>query len=206
MKLDHFAWARSSLDDGIEEFQKLSGVTAVHGGSHAGQGSRNALVSLGADLYLAIDGPDPAQDQVGTYGEVLSTLTGPDLNVFAVATEDIEIALEKVVSFGLLAKVARKSRVRPDGITLDTSVIEIERNPFGKAMPHILQWHTPDHPSRTSPNGCHLVNFMVEHPDHDKLANFYSLLGLHIETREGDHARLLVTLKGAYGEFKLPTL
>jgi hypothetical protein len=206
MKLDHFAWAFSSLDDGIREFQKFSGVTAVHGGSHAGQGSRNALVSLGANLYLAMDGPDPAQNQVGTYGEVLSTLAGPDLNVFAVATEDMETALEKVVSFGLLAKVVRKSRVRPDGITLDTSVLEIERNPFGKAMPHILQWHTPHHPGKTSPNGCRFANFIVEHPEHDKVADFYSLFGLDVEIRKADHPRLWLTLEGAYGRFKLPTL
>jgi len=205
MRLDHFAWACSSLEKGVEEFIRLGGPRAEFGGSHTGQGTCNAVASLGPGIYLAIDAPDEAQDQKGTYGEVLSQLKGFDLNVFAIACDDLLAPQKRLRSLGIDSTIVRKSRVRPDGVELKSSVIEMAEHGYGKFMPHFMQWHTDDHPSLSTPEGCNFVSFVVEHPNADELAAFYQRFGLDIVVERASTSRLRVTLSGAKGNFELPT-
>ncbi|MBN9549593.1 MAG: VOC family protein [Alphaproteobacteria bacterium] len=206
MKLDHFAWATSSIQKGVDEFVRLGGPVAAFGGSHSGQGTCNALASLGDGIYLAIDAPDPTQDQKGTYGEVLSRLQGFDLNVFAIACEDLRPALKVMRSHGIDCEIVQKIRVRPDGVEMKSSVLETSGHSYGKAMPHFMQWHTDKHPSLTAPGGCSFVEFHVEHPEPGEIADFYHGFGLNISVKAALLPKLSLALRGSKGDFLLPSL
>lgn len=206
MRLDHFAWAASSLEKGIGEFVRLGGPRAVFGGSHSGQGTCNALASLGDGVYLAIDAPDPDQNQKGTYGEVLSNLDGFDLNVFAIACDDLRPVRDTMRLLGINCDIVAKSRVRPDGIEVRSSTLETEKHRYGKVMPHFMQWHSTEHPSASSPAGCAFREFWVEFPHAAELADFYGKFGLDVAVRPAATSKIVAVLEGEKGTFRLPTV
>ncbi len=205
MHLDHFAWACPSLEGGVAEFERLSGVRAVTGGSHEGQGTRNALVSLGDRLYLAIDAPDPAQRLEGTYGASLAALTRFDLNVFACRVDDIVGTRDILAALGFEASIFATKRIKPDGHEVASRGIRVTDQPFGKAFPLIMQWDSTRHPAGDSPRGCLFRHFEVSHPQADRLAELFGKIGLAVGVSHHPSPKLGLMLDGAHGGFLLPT-
>ena len=59
-RVDHLVYATPDLEASLNNLEKLLGVRAAAAGQHPGRGTRNALLRLGEDSYLLIDGPDPS--------------------------------------------------------------------------------------------------------------------------------------------------
>src|SRR5215813_4529361 len=87
--VDHLLLGVSDLDRGIDWVEQRTGVRAAKGGVHPGQGTRNALLSLGSGHYLEIIAPDPAQSAYNFQIDIRQ-LVQPRLINFAVSTVDID--------------------------------------------------------------------------------------------------------------------
>ena len=203
MELDHLAWATPSLDAAVTEVERLSGVRASHGGSHPGMGTRNALLSLGPSLYLAIDGPDPSQPQVDNNGARMAALVGPVMAAFVMATDAIEEKRAVLDRLGFLPSLRRLGRKRPNGAQIEWFALEAQAHTFGVAMPVITQWMTTNHPSDDAPGGCRLAEFAVHHPKSGALADLYGALGMSIPIVQAPAARLAASFVGPKGAFTL---
>ena len=83
MKVDHFMYAVSSMDEGLDWAESVFGVRPVHGGSHRGLGTRNALLAF-EGTYFELIAPDPDQDIKGTFGEQMANLKAGGLVTWAV--------------------------------------------------------------------------------------------------------------------------
>ena len=204
-RIDHFAWSSPSLGDAIADLERWSGVRACPGGSHPGMGTRNALVSLGPGLYLALDGPDPEQVLRDNNGARMAAQGGYNMDLFAVATDDIEGARKLLGTFGIDAEIRRGSRDTPDGRELRWRHLAVGPTPFGCALPHVAQWDTHDHPSREAPGGCTLGSFVVGHPSPRAVVRLYEALGLSVDVVAAPEPVLRVGLRGRRGPFDLPT-
>lgn len=206
MKLDHFAYASASLDKAIADFESWTGVRPKPGGSHPGRGTRNALVSLGPGLYLALDAPDPTQQLVGNNGAWMAKLDSYLLFLFAVATDDIGRAQRVLAGHGVATTLASGERRTADGRLIAWDFLEGADEGFGIALPHVMQWKTEHHPSADSPAGCRLAGFTVQHPDPARIEALYADLGLKgVEVRRGAEIALGMTVDGSHGETTLPT-
>jgi hypothetical protein len=196
MKLDHIMFAVSDLDAGIEQIKNLTGVSAEFGGSHAGAGTRNALLSFGNEQYLEIIAPDPVQNVTGNgvtgagvtgamAAELLSLPCGY-IRTWAVATKDFTPVVLVLERFGYGHHMIEMSRTRPDGVQLAWQILFVTHQPHGLAMPFFINWQDSEHPAQLAPGGCELQWFSVECPGADEFQRFCSAIDINVRVAKGD--------------------
>jgi len=178
---DHFQLSIADLDQGIAIVRDLTGVEPAFGGAHPGNGTRNALLSLGDGSYLEILALDPAQPEVKTpRTEWIRSLTSPAIRTYAMRTTAIDrkqAAAQEIP--GISGKLLPGSRKTPDGSTLEWANLTLE-SPFGQQMPFFIDWKNSPHPSLNTPAGCHLLGFEVLHPDAQSLRDIYRKLEIAV--------------------------
>ena len=181
--LDHLLWAVPDLDAGVAGIAALTGVTPSGGGSHPGFGTRNALLSLGPDVYLEVIAPDPAQagPAAGALAAGIAARRAPGLMSFAVAVPSIASAAASVAAAGLATDgPVAMTRRRADGVELAWSVL-FAQGPLGPVQPFFIDWHASPHPARTAPGGCRLARFVVLHPDPPAVRAQFAPQGITVE-------------------------
>jgi len=182
-KLDHIMYATSDLGQGIAEIEALTGVTPAIGGSHPGMGTRNALLSLGANQYLEIIAPDPEQDHDGNLAGELIAHGGSGIRGWAVATDDILKTKKISADRGLDPQpVVDMNRTTPKGVRLDWQLFFLSRGP---QMPFFIDWMGSPHPAQTTPQGCSLANFTVTVPDAENYRSVMDALGVDVTVSGG---------------------
>ena len=186
LALDHILLGVPDLDAGSDAFAALTGVAPVVGGSHPGFGTRNRLLALGADVFLELIAPDPAQTEHGARAKAIAALPHPALIAFAVQTTDLGAACEAAAAAGLsLARREAMSRTRPDGVRLDWTVAQFAHPAYPTLIPFAIDWQGSPHPATTTPTGCRLRRLTVLHPDPAPLARIYAGLGLAVGVQGG---------------------
>lgn len=185
-RLDHIMYAVSHLQDGIDELQKLTGVTAEFGGTHPGNGTCNALLSLGHSQYLEIIAPDTDQDLTGNLGEELKNHNLSGIRTWAVAVTDFSSITPVLEESSFESSVVNMNRTRPDGVRLDWQILFVHGHPFGLYMPFFIDWLGSPHPADVTPVGCRLETFAVELVENSDLyGKLMHALSIEVEVLEG---------------------
>jgi len=197
---DHFQLSIADLDQGIAIVRDLTGVEPAFGGAHPGNGTRNALISLGDGSYLEILALDPAQSDVKTpRTEWIKTLTSPAIRTYAMRTTAIDRKLTAAEEIpGVRGKLLPGSRKAPDGSTLEWTNLTLE-SPFGQQMPFFIDWKNSPHPSQSTPGGCHLLGFEVLHPDAENLRAVYRKLEIAITVNAAPKAGFIAHIASPKG-------
>lgn len=204
--LDHFMWAASDLDAGVAAFERLSGVRAGIGGVHPGRGTRNALASLGPEVYLEIIAPDPAQKLEGTPGALLRDIAVPRINALVAASRDLESVQKAYASGGIASDILDGGRNTPSGSFIRWRILIPRPNELGAFTPLFIDWLDSVHPGKTSTPGCILTGFTAGHPDTDKLGGLWRALGLDIALMRTDRPCFLADLRSPTGPLRLTGL
>ena len=166
---DHLVVGIRSLDEGIDQFAKLTGVKPAVGGQHQGRGTENALVSLGPGAYLEILAPQP-DAQLSDTDAKLRALDRLTIVTWAVAVGNAIAAAEALNAAGFVTTPAQPcSRVTPAGERLEWTVFKLTGAAIGMA-PFFIQWsESTRHPSGAAPAGCVLGRLIVREPEPDRL-------------------------------------
>ncbi len=203
--VDHLVLATPDLERSINDVDNLLGVRATLGGRHPGRGTRNALVSLGDDVYLEIVAPDPEQPnpaQPRAFG--LDGLTEPRLTAWAAKSDDVEAIHARAESNGIhLGSVQRGSRQRPDGIMLSWRYTDPATVLCDGLIPFFIDWGDSPHPAATAPRAGRLLAFRAEHPDADAVQRQLQLLGVHLEVARAARPALSAVVDGRRGRVEL---
>ena len=176
--LDHIVVAIRSLDEGIAQFETLTGVKAAAGGKHPGRGTENALVSLGGGSYLEIIAPqkDARLSAADARMRELANLTIVD---WAVRVTDVDAAIAALRTSGFsTSRPQPGARLTPSGERLDWMTFGLTEARM-EGAPFFIRW-SPNtrHPSTTAPGGCVLQGLVVHDPSDDRLDAVLAVLGV----------------------------
>ena len=203
--VDHLLYATPDLQAGIERVERMLGVRATAGGQHQGNGTRNALISLGPEAYLEIIGPDPDQRppaQPRLFG--IDDLEEPRLVTWAARGKALEQLVIEAGRRGVkLGEVIAGSRLRADGVALSWRYTDPRTVVASGLVPFYIDWGTTPHPAATAAQGASLVGVRAEHPDAASVAETLSRLGLDLPVTRGPGAALIATVRSPRGLVEL---
>ena len=205
LRLDHFIYAGRDLDSMSRQFEQLSGVVPGKGGRHPGLGTRNALASLGSDIYLELLAVDPEQAKSldGTMGSRIDALPSPRLFAYMLKGQDLERQKEVLAQHGIGADLFDASRTTLDGQTLNWRLLVPHDNPLGDFVPKFIDWKDTTHPATTSVSGCTFESFELGHPESDRLNALLSALGADIRVQRADQGYFRLRIKTPKGALTL---
>jgi len=179
---DHLVLGCATLAQGIEHVEQLTGATPVPGGRHPGMGTHNALVKIGARVYLeiiAID-PDAETPRRKRWFDLDSPAMQQALAVKAqligwvARTDDIDDALMRTtIALGPLHSMRRGDWAWRITIPGDGERVA------GGVLPTLIQWSTDAHPCDRLPEaGVSLSQIAAAHPEPDSMREALKALKL----------------------------
>ncbi len=204
-RVDHIIYGTPDLETTIDELDERFGVRATIGGRHLGEGTRNALYSLGPLTYLEIMGPDPHQaepelprwlglDDLAEPRLVAWAAKGSDLDSLVVGARDRGVELGEIFSGG---------RDRPDGSVLSWRLTDPRQIDAGGIVPFFIDWGETPHPSESAVSGLRLLGLSAEHPDPSVVDGTLDDLGLDVPVESGSRPALIATLETPLGVVEL---
>jgi hypothetical protein len=204
-RVDHILYAARDLAEGVERIEALLGVRAGPGGRHPAWGTHNALIGLGARTYLEIIAPDPEAPAPAVPRPLgLDTLAAPRLASWVAAATDLERVAAAARAHGVnLGEVMRRSRLRPDGATLQWTMTDPAAPREGGIVPFFIDWGDTPHPAASAPPGGRLIGLRARHPDAARVAGLLRALGLGLGVEHGDQPGLIATLETPRGRVEL---
>jgi hypothetical protein len=202
--IDHIVLAALTLDEGNRRVAELTGVTPVFGGVHTGNGTHNALASLGAPSYLEVIAPDPDQPGVTSALVPEGLDAGPRLVAFAVGCDDLDAAVTALRHAGVpdVGDPFAMTRARPDGRTLSWRLASIGGR-MGGARPFLISWDGDHSPTHDSPPAGRLVGLQAGDPDPGPAAELLTHLGVHVDVDESPTPWLRATIDTPTGQVEL---
>ena len=186
--IDHLVYATPDLAAGTAHVEALVGMKAAVGGPHPGMGTHNTLMSLGADVYLEIIGPDPGQpDPPGGRPFAIDQTSEGRLVTFAVHASVGETIGDVTASMSACGEdpgpISSMSRVKPDGEEIGWS-LTMSAGPG--LVPFVIDWGSTTHPATVTPTGCTLVSLAGTHPDPGRIKALYDAIGIEADVTTGD--------------------
>jgi Glyoxalase-like domain len=199
LRFDHFIYAGRDLDAMIAQFTQLTGVTPLKGGRHPGLGTRNALMSLGPDIYFELLAVDPTQSLDGNMGGRINTLPEPRLFFYMLKGGQLETVRDAMLKHGITADLFDASRTTPDGNTLKWRLLVPHDNPLGFAVPNCIDWLDTVNPATTSVAGCSFESFEMGHPQPAKVRALLADLGSDMPVQYADRLYLRLRIQTPKG-------
>jgi hypothetical protein len=150
--LDHILLGCNDLDRGMAYVEEHTGVRAAFGGVHPGNGTQNALLSLGTNRYLEIIAPDPKQPASADARDLKELTDDPLLVGWAAHPGNLNEFAAGLKRQGLVIEGPMPgSRKRPDGRVLTWKVVRLKDEPT-TLLPFFIEWSADSiHPSVDSP-------------------------------------------------------
>lgn len=202
-KIDHIVLIIDNLENGMTQFEELTGVAPVFGGVHENGVTQNALVALNDGAYLEILAPRNDLDYIPEPFSHYKNLTA---HGWAIATKNSKLTKEKLSSVGYnTSELNSGSRKTPQGNLLSWSIFTITINST-TTLPFFIQWGEDSvHPSTTSPKGCELKKLQL-FSENNSVIKLNDLLNLNNDIIQGGKEKITVEIETPNGIVVFPSI
>lgn len=203
--VDHLVWGGRSLEDEVERLEARTGVRAALGGRHPGEGTRNALIRIGAAMYLELIGPDPTQSSSPRPRWFdLDTIAEPHLITWAAKCADLDRKAAAAGAAGLgVGEVRGGQRELSDGRVLSWRFTYPNVRLGDGLVPFLIDWGQSPHPAQRAPGGLRLIDLRAEHPHPATILTSLRHLGVQLRVTAGARPALIATFDTPRGTVEL---
>jgi hypothetical protein len=204
-RIDHLVYATPDLTAGVKQIESLLGVHATPGGQHPGEGTRNALVTLGPTSYLEIIGPDPGQPKPAVPRKFLiDDVKEPRLVTWAAKGTNLTELVAEAHRHGVpIGDVTPGSRRTPTGVLLSWHITSQRPLVADGLVPFFIDWGETPHPAASAAAGATLIALRAEHPEPEKVQRMLAALGLQLPVVKAGKPSLIATIAGPRGRVDL---
>jgi hypothetical protein len=209
LPLDHLIVAATTLGEGVAWIEERLGARPQPGGKHVAMGTHNALLRIGARVYLEIIAIDPeaAAPKRSRWMDLdeprmrAALAEGPALVHWAVGSRGIENDVQRSsIDLGEIMPMQRGDwRWR-------LTVAEDGHRPGRGLVPTLIEWADARHPTDALPDsGVQLVTMAGEHPEPAPVREALARLGLSetLKVTYGRTPRLAAMLRTPRGAVTL---
>jgi hypothetical protein len=205
LHIDHILWATPDIAAEAKSLETRSGIQPVYGGAHPGRGTANYLISLGAETYLEIIGPNPdTPNEHEPRTDMMRNMTASAVYTFAVSTSNLDAFASAADELGLgTIGPTPGARDVPSGETLRWQTLFVSGHDFGDAIPFAIDWGDSTHPATTSPMGAEFISMTINHPRASDLQVIYEKLGVPVRVAQADTAEFIVRIGTPNGDLEL---
>jgi hypothetical protein len=203
--IDHLVWGGPDLEAEIERLERWTGVRAVLGGRHPGEGTRNAIIRVGRGTYLELVAPDftrPQPPRPRWFG--LDSLPGPRLITWAAKSKNLDGERTAALAAGIpLGELRGGRRELDSGQVLSWRLTYPEVQAGDGLIPFLIDWGDSPHPAETAPEGVELMGLRAEHPEAAVITEALARLGYVLPVTPAPLPALIATLETPRGRVEL---
>lgn len=148
LEIDHVVLCVADLGEAADRLEADYGLVSIEGGRHAGHGTANRIVPLGASYLELVGVVDPEETRASSFGRWVAANASERLapHALCLRTDDLDGLCDR---FGLLP--VAMTRKKPEGTQLSWRVAGLELA-FREGLPFFIEWDIDpaDHPGRAA--------------------------------------------------------
>lgn len=204
-RIDHIAYAVPDLAEASLTLAKLLGCEVITGGRHLNNGTHNALINLGNDIYLELLAIDTENGEITAPRWMgVDLLTKPRVTRWALKSDDLKSDLQALSHYSAeLGNSFEGSRKKQDGSLLKWHMALPAPTPEIEIAPFAVDWKDSIHPTVSLPNECELLSIELSHPSPELFISLFSAMDIDQKISQGPEIQIKLKISSPNGIVEL---
>lgn len=204
-RIDHIAYAVPNLEEGCQYLGKLLGCEVLIGGRHLNNGTHNALINLGNEIYLEILAVDTDNEDIKSPRWMgVDLISSPRVTRWALKSNNLLSDLEALKKYNSeLGNSFEGSRKKQDGTMLNWNMALPLPGPEVELAPFAVDWKDSIHPTKSLPNECELLSLELLHPTPSIYHDLFKELDIELSIKQSVRVGLLLKIRTPNGIVEL---
>lgn len=179
--VDHIGLGVPNTAAGVAWLEDKVGAKCWMSEAEPGQWYWSGALSIGADSFLEVIGPNPAWPKFQPFRAMLTKLRAPRLLFWYVAVNDFDAYAARAAAAG--APMERVERIGPSA----AHGADYTRGNLGPGFitqrPNVIEWRSRP-PRMDLDRSCRLIDFRLSHPQAPKLRAVFAALDIDVPVIE----------------------